>query len=207
MHVVSFGANIDTARTQEDIDTLISNRNNPLKLLFVGVDWLRKGGAKALEVTTILNERGIETELHIVGSSPPIDRLPTYVHLHGFLKKTDPIEAKKITSLFEQSHFLILPSSADCTPIVFSEANSFGVPCISTDVGGITSVIKNNINGYAFDLDASAEKYADYIQEKSKDERVYRSLAQSSFLEYKNRLNWETAGIIMMKIFENLVKK
>lgn len=205
VHVVPFGANIDDVRSEQDIEGLLAKRGKVIQLLFIGVDWLRKGGDVALEVTRILNERGIAAELHIVGCTPPIAKLPDYVVLHGFLRKSQPAEVLKLQALFEESHFLILPSRADCTPIVFSEANSFGMPCISTDVGGITSVIINDVNGYTFGLSDPAARYADYISSVMAETGKYARLARTSFAEYRQRLNWKVVGKQMMEIFEKLL--
>lgn len=205
VHVVPYGANIEDTRSEEDIERLLLQRISPLKLLFAGVDWYRKGGDVALEVTRILNERGIATELHIVGCIPPVEKLPNYVIVHGFLKKSQPDDVRKLQALFEQSHFLILPSKADCTPVVFSEANSFGMPCISTDVGGIRSVIRNTINGHTFGVSEPAERYAEYIASVFMDKQAYVQLARSSFAEYRQRLNWNVVGRQMMDIFRSLL--
>lgn len=205
VHVVPYGANIEDSRSQEDIERLLARRSAPLKLLFVGVDWYRKGGDVALEVTRILHERGIATELHIVGCTPPVEKLPHYVKLHGFLKKSRPDDVQKLQRLFEESHFLILPSQADCTPVVFSESNSFGMPCISTRVGGISSVIRNTVNGHIFGLSEPAERYADYIASVYTDGQAYLQLARSSYAEYRQRLNWEVVGRQMMEIFRSVL--
>ena len=41
------------------------------RLLFLGVDWHRKGGDIALAVAELLNQKGIRTELDIVGCNTP----------------------------------------------------------------------------------------------------------------------------------------
>ncbi|HEY9659173.1 MAG TPA: hypothetical protein V6C65_12020, partial [Allocoleopsis sp.] len=74
--VVPFGANIGCDRTLTDIKRIIEHKSKNFdvcKLLFLGVDWHRKGGEKALEVAQLLNQRGIKTELHIVGCTPPLE--------------------------------------------------------------------------------------------------------------------------------------
>jgi hypothetical protein len=49
--VVPFGANIDSRRSYEDIKRLVSLRSQrQCQLLFVGIDWQRKGGDLAVKV-------------------------------------------------------------------------------------------------------------------------------------------------------------
>ncbi|MGN6530520.1 MAG: glycosyltransferase, partial [Ginsengibacter sp.] len=87
-----------------------------------------------------LNEKYVKTELTIVGCSPP-ERvsLPDFVHVHGFIDKSKKEGKNLINKLYSENHFFILPTIAECTPVVFSEANSFGLPVITTNTGGISS--------------------------------------------------------------------
>ncbi|MDW7775553.1 MAG: glycosyltransferase family 4 protein [Methanosarcinales archaeon] len=194
--VVPFGANIICNRTSDDIKNLIENRSHDkCKLLFMGVDWTRKGGNIAIKVTKELNKSGLETELTIVGCKPIIDEpLPSFIKLLGFVSE------KEITNLFAESHFLILPSRADCTPIVFCEANSFGVPCLTTNVGGIPTIIKDGLNGKTFSKDADIEEYCKYIFNLFLNYNQYKKLGFSSFNEYQSRLNWSVAGKAVKKL-------
>ena len=106
----------------------------------------------------------MKTELTIVGCQPSVDEaLPDFVKVLGFIPKSTSEGKKKIYQLIADSHFLILPSIADCTPIVFSEANSLGVPCISRRVGGIPTIIKDDLNGKLFDRDSDPFQYCEYI--------------------------------------------
>jgi glycosyltransferase involved in cell wall biosynthesis len=96
--------------------------------------------------------------------------------------------------LFGASHFLILPTRADATPIVLCEAAAFGVPSLTTAVGGIPSVVSDGENGMLFPADAAPEAYCDAIEAMWSDPHAYRELALSSFAEYRRRLNWNTAA-------------
>ncbi len=109
----------------------------------MGVDWHRKGGDIAYAVAKRLNQIGLPTELTVVGCQPLINEpIPKFVKSLGFIKKSAPEGKERLNRLIIESHFLILPSLADCTPMVFPEANSLGVPCLSTKVGGIPSIIQ-----------------------------------------------------------------
>ena len=186
---------------------LISNRSfNKIKLLFIGVDWQRKGGANAVSVANMLNERGIKTELHLVGCDPKID-LPDFVVLHGFISKQSKDGLNKLKRLFLQSHFLIVPSLAEAFGIVFAEASSFGVPSLATNVGGIPSAVRDGINGKLFPLSASPKEYCDFIISTIQSKEKYVALALSSYKEYKERLNWDTSGKILGDLIRDTVAK
>jgi glycosyltransferase involved in cell wall biosynthesis len=192
--VVPFGASIRCTRTLNDIDKNVENKSFDIcKLLFLGVDWHRKGGDKALVVANLLNQRGIRTELHIVGCNPPSSS-PSFVTHHGFISKKTEEGTQHLERLLSESHFLILPARAECYGVVFAEASSFGLPSLATKVGGIPTAIHDGKNGRTFPLDETPEKYCDYIEYFMSSRKSYKELALSSFQEYSEKLNWLLAG-------------
>ena len=192
VHVVPFGANIRCDRQEDDIKAMIQSRKrNACKLLFIGATWERKGGDVAVRVAQELNDTGLDTQLTVLGCIPPdAESLPSFVKVSGYLSKLTDAGAEAIERALATSHFLILPTRADCTPFVFPEANSFGVPCITTGVGGIPTVITDGVNGKKFSLDADARDYATFIFDMFSRYEQYEELALSSFKEYESRLNW-----------------
>lgn len=194
--VVPFGANIAEERSFEDIKLAIQLRpTQQCNLLFIGADWYRKGGEFAFEVARSLNQSGLPTELTVIGCQPLIEEpLPNFVRSLGFISKSTPQGKDQIAAEISRSHFLVLPSLADCTPIVFSEANSSGVPCLTTNVGGIPTIIRTGHNGKTFDLSAKVPEWCDYISNTFNHYLDYKELAFSAFGEYQSRLNWRVAG-------------
>jgi glycosyltransferase involved in cell wall biosynthesis len=205
--VVPFGANIDGKRNFNDVKTIVDSRpSNKCKLLFLGVNWYRKGGDVAFEVAKKLNSIGLNTELIVVGCRPIINEpLPNFVKSLGFIGKSTQEGQNKINKLLAESHFLILPSIAECYGIVLCEANSFGVPCLSTDVGGIPTIIKDNINGKIFPKNTSITEYCAYVYNLFSNYSQYKNLALSSFNEYQSRLNWSVAGQTVKKLLMELM--
>ncbi|BDA72013.1 glycosyl transferase group 1 [Calothrix sp. PCC 7716] len=204
--VVPFGANLENHQSFDEIKDLIESRpSNKCKLLFLGVDWFRKGGDIAFEVTKALNQSGLDTELTIVGCKPIIDEpLPSYVKHLGFISKSTREGQQKISQLLADSHFLILPSRAECFGVVFCEASSFGVPSLATKAGGIPTAVTDNVNGKLFTLDANINEYCKYISDLFINYSEYKKLALSSFHEYKSRLNWTIAGQTVKNLLMNL---
>lgn len=204
--VVPFGANLERNFNFEEVKKIISTRSkNVCHLLFLGVDWKRKGGDTAIKVAEILNSLGIKTILHVAGIKKiPLKKIPDFVINHGFINKANKEGRVRIDTLLAQSHFLILPTLAEAYGLVFCEANSFGVPCISTNVGGITTIVKNNVNGMTFSLSDNPELYALYIHSVFTDKKRYNELALSSYNEYSQRLNWNVAGKAITGLLKEL---
>ncbi|MEA3444550.1 MAG: glycosyltransferase family 4 protein [Bacteroidota bacterium] len=201
--VVPLGGNANENRNLHQINTIIKNKDfDTCRLLFVGVDWSRKGGDLAIKVAELLTKRGIKTELHIVGCKPPY-KVPNYVKLYPFLSKNTEEGRNTMDKLMSGSHFFILPSKAECYGSVFGEASSFGLPSLATKVGGIPSAIKDGKNGQTFSLDEGPEKYCDYIERLMSSKQDYNELALSSFSEYTKRMSWASSG---KKVYE-LIKE
>ncbi len=203
--VIPFGANTVCPYSNEEIREIILKRGQTvLKLLFIGVYWERKGGDIALETVRRLNKQGVRAELHLVGKMPRKD-WPEFVVNHGFISKSTQQGIDEFNRIISESHFLFLPSRADCTPIVFSEANSFGLPCISTRTGGIPEIVVDGKNGFTLEPDASAEKFATKIAEIFTHRDQYNKLAISAREEYKSRLNWDVSMTKLVEYLENLM--
>ncbi len=205
--VIPFGVNLENERTFEEIKNIINARpRNKCKLLFLGVDWQRKGGDIAFKVVKELNKQGLKAELTIVGCNPKIKN-PSQdnIKVIGNISKTTIEGREKINKLIAESHLLIIPSRAEAFGVAFCEANSLGVPCLGTAIGGITTIIKNGINGQLFSLDDQISTYCTYITNLFTNYSLYKDLAYNAFIEYKKRLNWFSAGKIAKKYLMELI--
>ena len=89
VHFVNLGANLDHTPSAEETDTIIDRRDRAkCRLLFIGVDWARKGADCAVAITAELNARGVDAQLTIIGCQPPPGTaVPAFVRLLGFLSK------------------------------------------------------------------------------------------------------------------------
>ena len=194
--VIPWGANLDVAPATAEVERMVAARSpRPYRLLFVGMWWRRKGGDKALAVAQQLNDRGFPTELTVVGcESIEVEPLPGFVRVLGFLSQSDGRGRETMRRAYAQSHFLVLPTRADCTPLVIAEANAHGVPCLTSDVGGMATLVRDGANGWKFAADATAEEYCERIIDTMRDPERYHRLTVSSYEEYATRLNWATAA-------------
>lgn len=205
--VVPFGPHLECDRDFDDVKKIVDSRPpDTCKLLFLGRPWHRKGGDVAFQVAKGLDKMGLNTELTIVGCHPIVDeRLPGFVRSLGYISKSTVGGENRLNRLLAESHLLILPSREEAFGLVFCEANSFGVPCISTKVGGITTVIRDDVNGKTFSKDAEIAEYCAYIHNLFSDYSRYRKLALSSFIEYQSRLNWSVAGRAVKRLMMDLI--
>lgn len=185
--ITKVGANMDAPNDLPDLSNKINS--DICNLLFIGRQWKRKGGDIALQSLKILNRSGIFAKLTVVGCNPP-ETHPD-MEVIPFLDKNNPEEAGRMADLFKNAHFFLMPTRADCTPIVLCEASAYGLPAITTDTGGVTSIVENGVNGFALSTDATAEDFASMISELFNDKDRYRKLARTSRKKFEEELNWQ----------------
>jgi glycosyltransferase involved in cell wall biosynthesis len=207
--VVGYGGNLERENPLEEVHKMIQARGlTTCKLVFSGMDWIRKGGDWAVQLAGELNRRGLPTELTLIGCCPPSNEsLPNYVRPAGYLDNSTAAGQREYQALLEQAHFLILPTRADCSPRVIPEANALGVPCITTNVGGIASMVLSDVNGEMFPADDDfVPRSADYILKKMKSEAAYRDLATKTIRDHKRKHTWGSSVQKILEAFETCLR-
>jgi len=112
-----------------------------LRLLFVGNDFVRKGGELLLRV---YGERFADTcELDIVSNAEIAVPLPPGARQHKGLRPLDD----NLMRLYGEADVFVLPTSEDCFGWVFVEAMIAGLPCIGTQVLGVPEAVQDGVNG------------------------------------------------------------
>lgn len=192
VYVIPFGVNFDSI--PEPAIAAARTRSNTCRLLFMGVDWQRKGGDIAYETLLALRAMRIDAELIVCGCTPPARFAHHSMRVIPFLDKNDPRQQRQLEQLFTAAHFLLLPTRADCAPNVFREASAFGLPVITTDTGGISSIIRDGENGYMLPLSARGADYASLVARIYCDDEHYTRLARASRAAFEQRLNWDAWG-------------
>ena len=185
---IAWGSNIAVAASAAR-----SLPDGPLRLLFVGVEWERKGGPLALDVVAALAAAEIDCRLDIVGVSS--DALqgrpcPPNVVFHGFLAKANADQAAKLAELYSDATFFLLPTRAECLGIVFAEAASRGLPSISVRTGGVPSAVRDGVTGILLSPDASGEAFAAAIAAVIASPERYSALSRAALNDARDRLNW-----------------
>lgn len=196
---IAMGANIDEAPDPEILSSKLSDRST-CNLLFLGVEWERKGGPIAFEALLTLIKLGLNSTLTVCGCTPPEGFIHPNMKVIPYLDKNDPKQYDQFLNLMRNSHFLILPTRAECAGIVFAEASSYGMPSITTDTGGVSAMVEDGVNGYRLHYDARGYVYAQLIKAVFEDAEKYKKLIYSSREKYANQLNWTVWGREMKNI-------
>jgi glycosyltransferase involved in cell wall biosynthesis len=113
-----------------------------VRVLFVGGDFLRKGG---LDLLRTARDMAGSVELDIVTSSaaPPVPgNVSCRIH-RGMAP-----QSKALVDLYRRADLFVLPSRGDCSPQAIAEAMASGLPVVASDVGAIREMVRDGENGY-----------------------------------------------------------
>lgn len=195
VRVITYGANLLQVPDKAEMTRLLTLRHaEKIKLIALGFDWQRKGMAKAIEVAGELKKRGLDVELQIVGCHPPAGFTPPgYVSLVGRVSKYTPEGVEKLKRLLGESHLLILPTEAECAAVALAEANAYGVPFVSTDVGGNASLAQQNVNGTLLPLESSVSTWADAAMRFLHERSSYEGFCWQAYNYFQQKLTWQQA--------------
>lgn len=86
----------------------------------------------------------------------------------------------------EYADLFILPSNYEGLPMVILEAMSFGKPVVASDVGGISEIVENDVNGYTVKNDA--QEFANRISHILENQDVYELFSQNALQRFESEL-------------------
>ena len=200
--IIEFGANMD----DKSIIPHQFTYNNHLHILFIGIDWERKGGRIAVETTEWLNQNGIPSTLHIIGGNGIEEEVTSlsFIDYVGSLNKNIPKQYNKFVELLHLSHCMLLPTIAECAGIVFCESSANGIPIFSHDTGGVSNYVQNGMNGYLLPLGSTGKDFGKKIKDTLLNGEIEK-MSKSAIELYYAKLNWNTWGEKVGKIINSLV--
>lgn len=174
LRIVPYGINL-----KQNINMEVKEFNNEeLKIIFVGELSLQKGISTLLNVIESIKGK-MKINVIIAGwvNDYIKDRLrknSDVVVVRGVLSKSE------LEKEYEKAHILILPSIQEGFGRVILEAMSYGVAIIASRNTGAPDIIKNEYNGFLFDVydEKSIENYINllYNDRELLEKVCYRSM-------------------------------
>jgi glycosyltransferase involved in cell wall biosynthesis len=118
-----------------------STNDRPIRLLFVGGDFQRKGGEFLLKA---FREKLAERcELDIV-TRDDVDTMGSErIRVHRGLQANSP----ELMELYARADIFVFPTLGDCLPIAVMEAMAAGLPVVSTHVGALREEVIDGVTG------------------------------------------------------------
>ena len=144
--VVNIGAGINVESVPEYVP---DKRYDCREVLFVGVDFSRKGGWQLLEAFKRVRQRLPDAKLHLVGPKelviPP--GLEGGVTFHGYLNKSLPADNDRLAQLYRRCCLFVMPSLWEPFGIASLEAMVHQLPCLVTNRWALREIVTPGLTG------------------------------------------------------------
>ncbi|MDQ3703080.1 MAG: glycosyltransferase family 4 protein, partial [Chloroflexota bacterium] len=157
----------------------------PVRILFVGGDFQRKGGDLLLECME--GPLGERCELHLVTKSASVT--PRHnVHVYRNVSPNSP----ELLRLFAAADIFALPSRGECLAVVLMEATAAGLPVVTTDIGALGEAVLPGESGLltpAGDREALGRALSTLVADAGLRRRMGRAgfgLAEAKFDAHRN---------------------
>jgi glycosyltransferase involved in cell wall biosynthesis len=163
-------------------------------ILFVGLDWKRKGGPDLVEAFKIVRETLPEARLTIVGANPDL-QVPGCTVI-------GKIPPEQLDRYYQEASLFCLPTYLEPFGIVFIEAMAAHLPIVATRVGAIPDFVEEGRNGIMVEP-GDIPGLANSLLRLLKDPELCHSFGESSFQLTLDRYSWEAVG---EKFKQNILK-
>jgi starch synthase len=168
--------------TFDELPRLGSAPREPV-VLFVGGDWLRKGGDRLLEAFRIVRARRPDARLRLVGTSEPA--AGPGVEVIG------PVgDRRRLADLYASASVFCLPSRFEPYGLSALEAMAYELPCVVTRVGGLEEIVLDGETGLTVEPEDAAG-LADALLRVLDDPRYARRLGGNGRSRVELHDNWD----------------
>ena len=205
---IPWGANLNEepegATVAQDIEA--KTRTRPYRFLYLGSDWKRKRGAFVLRTLDLLRKEGLDIALDVVGAGDVDVGERPYVTVTSYIDKLSSAGSAEYNRLMRSAHFLFVPSQAEAYGHVFCEAAAFGVPSLTSAVGGIPSIIQNHVNGVCLPLDTTEQQFADEIRKVLTSRDHYVTMSRAARASFEADLSWASFASKVIALVESVTE-
>ena len=160
-----------------------------------------------LRVIRELKRRNLPVSLDLYGDGPSGGQVHYLMEKYdiadciNFQGKIDNMELKK---RLQKSDFLIQLSLSEAFPTTVLEAQSFGLPCIVSNNGGLPESIIQGESGYHVESD-DIQAAANHIEELWKDPTKYSSFSKAAIQYSQSNYAIENEVSRLQSLYESLV--
>lgn len=173
-------------------------REGPPTVLFIGNDFVRKGGMVLLAAFRLVRAVIPEAKLQLVGANPRVRPQPG-VEVLGRIN-----DRARIVALYTEAAVFVVPSIFDPYPLVALEAMAFGLPVITTNQMGTPEMITNDATGRLVEPGNVNALAAALLQVLLEPESATR-LGAAARRDVELRFTWDAVVDRMAPVLERLL--
>jgi glycosyltransferase involved in cell wall biosynthesis len=195
IHIVGVGASMHF-----DINNV--SMKEKCNILFVGIDWDRKGGEMLLEAFYSVRKKIKDVTLTIIGNSPAIS--DSNVKVLGKLDKTVPSHMHNIQDAFCKASLLCVPSLFEPFGICFLEAQLFKVPPVTFEGEGRRDAIIDGVTGVLV-KERTSEALSEAILGLLNNPEKIRKMGEAGREFVKKNYTWGHIANRILTVIQNQV--
>lgn len=160
------------------------NLSSPVKLLFLSRVEKDKGIWECINAVKKLIENGCDIVFEIAGGGTPemIERISNEtlsikdkVKIHGQIT-----EKKTVSELFKKADIYLFPSHHEGFPRVLYEAMTFSTPVVTTDIPGVTGLMRDDFNCVMVPP-KNTEKLTEAVMRLIQDGELRKNIGDNSY--------------------------
>lgn len=178
----------------------------PLRILFMSRLEKNKGIYETIDSFRIFLKRYPDSILHICGDGKEKNSILSYINndLNRSILFEGFVSGKQKSEIFSKSHLFIFPSRREGMPNVILEAMAFGLPILTTPVGGIADFFDEGKMGFLL-RQSDPEKIAEMIETTLKDSDLCRKIATYNYEYAKKRFYAPVVAERIRSYYNNLI--
>ena len=184
-------------------------RNEPIEIIYVGRLAHEKGIRYLVYAIDELKKSKLNVCLKICGEGPEKKELVSLcesLNLEDEVNFMDFLTENSLREAYLESDIFVLPSLSEGTPKVLLEAMAKALPVISTDVGGVSTIIKNGENGILINPKSSEEIFRAILRIID-DLSLRRKIIKNGLLFAKDHTGKKQASRLADLISKKLIQK
>ncbi len=160
-------------------------KKKPYKLLYVGNFYPEKGIEYFIKAINLLENKE-DYVVYFIGQgfTKEIKRLIADLKLDN-IKELGRMSLKEVFDFYKKTDVVVTPSVWDKQPKTAFEPMAFGTPVIATDVGSVSSYVKDKETGILV-KPGSAKEIAKAIELLTKDNELRKRLVKNAYKQVKN---------------------
>lgn len=155
-------------------------KNSPLKILFMGRLGKRKGVYDIIDAAKQLKTDNVLINLYGDGNLAEFQQLVAENNLQSKVKIMGWVSGEEKEKIIQNSDIYILPSYNEGLPMSILEAMAYGLPIISTPVGGTPEAVEDGVNGFLI-LPGDTKALAEKIEILANNEPLMEKMGQESY--------------------------
>ena len=180
------------SRIHEDAITEKVNRKIKGQILFLGEIGQRKGCYDIPAVVEKVVKRFPNVKF-VLGGTGDIETIKNLLRKKGVEKNVvfpGWVRGKEKDRLLRESDIFFLPSYNEGMPMSILDAMGYGLPIVSTRVGGITKIVHNGENGHVCEP-GDVQAFSDALIKILINEDLWKKYGESSVAIVKNGYSFE----------------